>query len=319
MIAEEEPIENDPGARRLNGAMLEHSGLPVERMPGLAAALEGFIAEAPKRLTPLVSRLAAAGAIEPAQSTTLSQALGDCAGLTAAIYVSSEPEARMLIALDERIDDLIVASIFGESVTPRGEERGGAEDDAPRPRTAIEMALVEEFARGLGRAIETGFAPTAPISLSLERLVTLTDAFALGRRDMPAAAARFSLPMSGGVCEGLVLLPQSLLSPFRKALERERVTETPSADRRWSHSMESGLKQTRLPVTAILEDLAMNLGDVANLRIGAVLPLQSGDFDSVRLECAGRGMFLCRLGQGDGRYRLEIETAIAQPLESFPA
>ncbi len=59
----------------------------------------------------------------------------------------------------------------------------------------------------------------------------------------------------------------------------------------------------------------MSLGDVANFEVGGVLPLQSSDFDSVRLECAGRGMFLCRLGQNDGRYRLEIETSLAQPLE----
>lgn len=313
MTDDQDSVDVDPGARRLKGTMLEHSALPVERMPGLAAALEGFVAGAPKSLAPLVSRLPGGGAVEPAQATTLFQAIEDCAGLTAAIYASAETDARMLIALDERIDDLIVASIFGESLAPAGEAETG--EEPPQGRTSIETALVEEFARGLGCAIEAGFAPTAPILLALERIVTLTDAFALGRRDMPAAAARFSLPMLGGTCEGLVLLPQSLLLPLRKELKRERTDETPSADRRWSHSMETGLKQTRLPVTAILEELAMTLGDVANLRVGVVLSLQSGDFDSVRLECAGRGMFLCRLGQGDGRYRLEVEAPIASPHE----
>ena len=50
----------DPGARRLMGSMLEHSGLPIERMPGLAAALEGFIAEAAKTIAPLIGRSPAA-------------------------------------------------------------------------------------------------------------------------------------------------------------------------------------------------------------------------------------------------------------------
>lgn len=312
----EDAADLDPGARRLMGSMLEHSGLPVERMPGLAAALQGFIAEAAKSIAPLVSRPPPVGAIEPVRATTLFRAIADCAGLTAAIYASAEPEARMLIALDERIDDLVVASIFGESVTPN--EGDGEEHDAPRVRTPIEKALVEEFARGLGRALEAGFAPQAPLSLTFEGLSTLNDTFALARRDAPAAAARFSLPMSGGACAGLVLMPQSLLLPLRKELERECAAETPSADRRWSNSMESGLKQTRLPVTAILEELSMRLGDVANFRIGVVLPLHSGDFDSVRLECAGRGMFVCKLGQGDGRYRLEIQASIAEPPEPAP-
>jgi flagellar motor switch protein FliM len=293
--------------------MLENSGLPVERMPGLAAALEGFIAAAPKSLAPLAGRASEPGRIEPPKPTTLFRAIGDCAGLTAAIYVNREPESRMLIVLDERIDDLIVASIFGEGVNLTSDEDAG--EAAPRGRTPIETGLVEEFARGLGHAIEAGFAPTASVSLTFERLLTLTDAFALGRRDMPAAAARFSLPLSGGACEGLVLIPQSLLLPIRKELEREPAAEASSADRRWSNSIETGLKQTRLPLTAILEELTMSLGDVANFRIGGVLSLQSCDFDSVRLECAGRGMFLCRLGQGDGRYRLEIATPLAPPVE----
>ena len=120
--------------------------------------------------------------------------------------------------------------------------------------------------------------------------------------------------MSGGACECLILIPQSLLLPFRKELERE-AAEPPRADRRWSLSMETGVKQTRLPVTAILEEIPMSLGEVAHFRVGEVLPLQTGGFDSVRLECAGRGMFLCKLGQGDGRYRLEIDLPIAQDLE----
>ncbi len=306
------PVEGDAGARRLKGAILENSGFAVERMPGLAAVLEGFIAAAPKSLARLMNHCPDGGEIEPPQPTTLFQAMGDCAGLTAAIYASAEPDSRMLIALDERIDDLIVASIFGESLTPASDAAVG---EAPRGRTAIEMALVEEFARGLGSAIEAGFEPTTPISMPFDRLLTLTDAFALGRRDMPAAAARFTLRLTGGACQGLIIMPQSLLLPIRKELEREPSAKPASVDRRWSDSIESGLRQTRLPVIAILEELSMSLGAVANFRVGEVLALQSGDFDSVRLECAGRGMFLCRLGQSDDRYRLEIAAPLEQTLE----
>ena len=61
----------------------------------------------------------------------------------------------------------------------------------------------------------------------------------------------------------------------------------------------------------------MSLGDIANLRVGGILPLRSNDFDAVRLECSGRGMFLCKLGQGEGRYRLEIASPIAQESDAF--
>ena len=76
--------------------------------------------------------------------------------------------------------------------------------------------------------------------------------------------------------------------------------------------MEVGVQQTRLPVTAVLEEVPMSLGDVANFKVGGLLPLQCNDFTAIRLECSGRGMFSCKLGQADGRYRLEVENAIPQ-------
>jgi flagellar motor switch protein FliM len=301
--------EFDHGARRLEGAMLEHPTLAIERMPGLGYALNRFIAEAPLRLASLMAR-PSGGAIEEVRATTLFQSIGDCSGLTAAIYESAEPEARLMITLDERIDSLIVSSIFGEVVGADSAEKPGSE--AHKPRTAIEVALVEAFARALGEALEAAFASVARITLRFERLATLSDPFALGRRDGEAAAARFSLGMSGGACEGLLLLPQAFLLPFRAELANDPEAEAPAADRRWSRLMEVGVQQARLPVTAVLEEVPMSLGDVANFQVGGLLPLQCNDFTAIRLECSGRGMFTCKLGQADGRYRLEVETLIAQ-------
>ena len=115
MNMEEGTPEFDHGARRLQGAMLEHPSLAIDRMPGLSFALNRFIAEAPTRLASLIARPSCAS-IEEIRTTTLLEAIGECSGLTAAIYASAEPEAQFMIALDERIDSLIISSIFGEAV-----------------------------------------------------------------------------------------------------------------------------------------------------------------------------------------------------------
>jgi flagellar motor switch protein FliM len=305
--------EFDHGARRLQGAMLEQPSLAIERMPGLGYALNRFIVEAPARLASLIASLSS-GAIEEVRATTLFQAIGECSGLTAAVYSSAEPEAQFMIAFDERIDSLIVSSIFGESVSADRSER--ARSETQRSRTAIESALLEAFARALGEGLEAAFASFARLTLSFERLTTIKDAYALRRRDGDAAAARFTLGMNGGACGGLLLLPQAFLLPFRAELANDPEAEALPPDRRWSRLMEAGVQQTRLPVTAILEEVSMNLGDVANFEVGGLLPLQCDDFTAIRLECSGRGMFTCKLGQADGRYRLEVESPIAQGHEA---
>jgi flagellar motor switch protein FliM len=314
MSMEEGTRELDHGARRLQGAMLEHPNLAIERMPGLSFALNHFIAEAPARLASLIARPSSA-TIEEIRATMLFEAIGECSGLTAAIYASAEPEAHVMIALDERIDSLIVSSIFGEAVSAGSSEKLGP--DAERPRTPIEASLIEAFARALGEALETAFASVARVTLAFERLATIQDPFALGRRDGEAAAARFTLGMNGGACQGLLLLPQAFLLPFRAELANDPEAEAPAADRRWSRLMEAGVQQTRLQVTAILEEVPMSLGDVANLQVGGLLPLQCNDFNAIRLECSGRGMFTCKLGQADGRFRLEVESPIPQGREAL--
>jgi flagellar motor switch protein FliM len=313
MSADGGTTELDHGARRLQGAMLEHPNLAIERMPGLGYVLNRFIAEAPARLASLIAR-PSGGAIEEVRATTLFQAIGECSSLIAAIYASAEPEAQLMIAFDERIDSLIVSSIFGESVSGDGSDKAGSETQ--KARTSIEATLVEAFARILGEGLEAAFASVARVTLSFERLTTINDVYALGRRDGDAAAARFTLDMNGGACSGLLLLPQAFLLPFRAELANDPEAEALPPDRRWSRLMEAGVQQTRLPVTAILEEVPMNLGDVANFEVGGLLPLQCNDFSAIRLECSGRGMFTCKLGQADGRYRLEVENPIAQGHEA---
>jgi flagellar motor switch protein FliM len=313
MSTEEGARESDHGARLLQGAMLEHAGLAIERMPGLSFALNRFIAEAPSRLAALIVPPSGA-AIEEIRATTLFEAIEECSGLTAAIYASAEPEARFMIALDERIDELIVSSIFGEAVGADRSDKPGSHEQ--RPRTAIEVSLIEAFARALGEALQAAFAPIARIAFSFERLTAIKDPYALGRRDGEAAAARFTLRMMSGVCQGLLLLPQAFLLPFRTELANNPEADAPAADRRWSRLMEAGVQQTRLPVTAVLEEVPMSLGDVADFRVGGLLPLQCNDFNAIRLECSGRGMFTCKLGQAEGRYRLEVEGPIAQGHEA---
>ncbi len=309
---EEGTREFDHGARKLQGAMLEHPSFAIERMPGLGYALNRFVVEAPARLASLIAR--PSGALEEIRATTLFEAVGECSGLTAAIYASAEPEAHLMIALDERIDSLIVSSIFGEAVDVDRSNKPGSE--AQRPRTAIELSLLEAFARTLGEALEAAFASVARVALSFERLTTIKDQSILGRRDGEAAAAHFTLGMTGGACQGLLLLPQAFLLPFRAELANDPEADTPASDRRWSRLMEAGVQQTRLPVTAILEEVPMSLGDVADFRVGALLPLQCSDFNAIRLECSGRGMFTCKLGQADGRYRLEVGGPISQETDA---
>ena len=303
------PSERDAASngRKLTGSMLDNSGVAIERMPGLTSILELFCASLAGALQPLFGEKPGA-AIEETRAAALFETIAESKGRAAALLRCEELDARLLIILDSNAADFVVDSVFGV------DEETSSEPAPPRiqvrPRTGIETRLLGEFAQSLGRALEAGFAHSARAAFAFEGLQTLADVAILGRRDMPAVATRLRVTTKAGECGCLVLLPQTLLQALRQELAIEPASGAAAADPRWTRQMEVGVTKTRLPVTAIMEELEMTLGDVARFEVGHVLGLRGDGMGRVRLECAGRAMFWGRLGQGQGAYALEIEEAI---------
>lgn len=291
----------------LHGPQSDQPGLSIERMPGLVFALQQFALGVAEALGPLC-KASSPGTIDEVKPTSVFALIGECEGLTSAVLHSAQLDARMLLIFDRRIADTLVTAIFGDEA---GTDGGAAAPARPsRPRTAIENSLIAELARSLGRALDKGFAQNASLGLTFERLETLVDVYALGRRDMPAVAARLTIDTPGGSTPLILLLPQTLLLPIRKNLSFDPGGETSMSDPRWTRQMEVGVTKARIAVTAVLDELEMTLGDIADLAVGKVLNLHGAGMGRVRLECAGREMFWCKLGDGEGRYSLEIEDPI---------
>jgi flagellar motor switch protein FliM len=296
------------GARKLQGAMLDQASLSLERMPGLAVVFEHFAAEAEKRLAALIDGDVKA-AIEETRMAQLFATLLECQGLTAAVFVLGDYDARFLVVFDEATVDVIVHAVFGGEAGPASDPKSPPE--ALAPLSAIETGLVADAARIVGESLAAALAPFLSTRVVFERLTTLVGVHALGRKDMPTVAARLALATDAGDCAGLVVLPLAALSPLRETLALDPTAEAPTVDPGWLHRMEAGVAQARLPIVAILEELPMTLGDVAQFTVGGLLALERAGGGRVRLDCSGRGMFSCKLGERDGRYLLEIDEPIA--------
>jgi flagellar motor switch protein FliM len=297
------PIEDRDIATTAPWLQTSQSDLSIERMPGLGFAIEQFALNISEALAPLY-KASWSGTIDEIKSTTVFQLVGQSEGLTAAVLRCTGTDTRLLLIFDQQVVGALVAAVFG------GEQGAVAPTPANRPPTGIETSLLAELARCLGKALDKGFAQIASLALSFERLETLEDAYALGRRDMPAAVAKLAIETSAGSTTLTVLLPQTLLLPIRKNLSFDPGGDALASDPRWKQQMEARVTKTRVTVTAVLDVFEMTLGDIADLAIGQVLNLHGAGMGRVRLECAGREMFWCKLGDGDGRYALEVEEGI---------
>ncbi len=292
----------------------DHPGVSIERMPGLVFALGQFALNVPEALAPLC-KAHSLGTIDEIKPTNLFELLRDCEDLSAAVLRSVQLDARLLLIFDARIVDTLVNMVFGGEAAANREAAGQARPN--RPLTGIETSLLAELAWSLGKALDKGFAEIANLELIFERLQTLVNVYALGRRDMRAIATRLTIDTPAGPTTLIVLLPQTLLLPIRKNLSFDPGSELSTSDPGWTRQMQVGVTKARIAVTAVLDELEMTLGDIADLAVGRVLALHGAGMGRVRLQCAGREMFWCKLGRGKGRYSLEIEAPVEQEGDSL--
>ena len=290
--------------RKAQDPLLDQNSFSVERLPSLAIVFDQFAASLAAGVAPLC-RSSATFAVEKVETASLFETLGERQGLLAAVLHCAELDARGLVLFDRRFVGGFTHSVFGGDASERREP-------PDRPYTKIEANLIEKVSHLTARAFEAAFAGFAETPFVFERQETLADTQILGRRDMPMIAAHIRFAAPGAVGGLVALFPQTALLPMRQKLSRDPSAEAAAVDPRWAKQMKTGVSFAQIPVKGVLEDFEMNLGEVAELKVGAVLKLRGSGMGRVRLECGGRDLFWCKLGQKDGRYTLEIEDPVAE-------
>ena len=298
-------------ARRPPVSVLDNSGMSIDRLPGLPDLLDRFAADLDEVLEGFFGARPSTTFVD-VEATTSFEALGGWVGRSAATAKTRSVDAQVLVAFDMGVVDFLLASAFrsaSPSIAPE------AAWSSPRqPRTVLERGLVGQFAKMVAGALSASFAASGLDPLDFEDVLTLADALALGRRDIPVAVIRFSVETTAGSNEVNALVPQGLLKPLREK-PAAASTSQGAADNDWSRDLGLGLSRARLPITAVLEEFPMTLGDVAKFHVGQVLELRGGESGRVKVDCGGKRVFSSRLLQQDGKYCLEIEGEIMDEAE----
>ncbi|SRR5579883_242751 len=291
-------------ARRPHDPLVDQSNLSVDRLPGLVIVFDQFAERLAQGLAPLC-RGEALFAVEAIETTSLFDALGECRGLLAGVLHCPDLDARALTIFDRDFAEALAHIAFGAKQPPQTRR-----EKPIRPVTRIEAGLVEKASRAAAEALSAGFAGFTEAAFAFERQEPIADIQLLGRRDMPAVMARLRLLAAGESGRMRVIIPQPTLLPIRTKLAKDPESEAPAIDPRWAKQMKAGVSSALIPITGVLEEFEMTLGEIAELAVGRVLDLPGDGSGRVRLESGGQNLFWCKVVQGEGRYKLEIEEPI---------
>src|SRR5574340_119913 len=130
-----------------------------------------------------------------------------------------------------------------------------------RSFTTIERVLVERLVKLVLGDLTASFDPLTPVTFRFERLETNPRFATIGRPANAAVLARLRVDMEdrGGRLE--VLLPYATLEPVREILLQGFLGEKFGRDAIWEAHLAGQLWNTKVPIQAVLDTVAMPLRD----------------------------------------------------------
>jgi len=175
-----------------------------------------------------------------------------------------------------------------------------------RPYTTIERTLVERLVVVVLADLSAAFAPLADVTFRFERLETNPRFGAVSRLSNAAVLSRLRVDMEdrGGKIE--LLLPYATLEPVRDLLLQQFMGEKFGRDSIWENHLAEELRSTEVALDVVLDQQAMALSDVLNLKIGDQMVLSAAPGAPVRLRCGEVDLFEAELGRREARIAVRI-------------
>jgi len=289
--------------------LLDAAGLSLERLPMLNVLFDRMATACADALRQLATSQAYFS-LSSVENGRIGDALEGYEGMAiAGIFQADSWDSQLIVGFDRDFIYSMIEVLFGAdgSEPPVEDERNF---------TNIEGRVAQLLFEQMAKVLKASFAIVSDTDFNFERQETRMDFAVIGRRNNLAVTAKFLLQALNRGGEMFVIIPQSALTPLRHALSRTTPTESTGRDPKWAQKIREEVSRTAVKVRTILEQRDIDLGEVADLKVGQVLMLRATPSSRLKLESADQPLFWCRLGQADGSYVVCLDDQI-NPQQEF--
>jgi flagellar motor switch protein FliM len=272
----------------------------ADRLPGLPALLEAMAKRCAAELTVIPP-----GAAEVRLVSLETGAVRDAAALeargslTATLRLDAWEKTVSVLADRDSVFAVVELLCGGDGAEPRF----SAQRELTNIEKRISRLFFEKVATGLAAAL-AGLAETEVHVMAVGEKDALD---ALGRPAAAVVMAAFELSVLGRRGRFVLAMPEAALEPIRKELTRAGESAPRAGDLAWAAELEKEVTKAAVVLTVVLDELSMDLGDLARLAPGRILELRASPERPVKLEADGQPLLNCQLGKTKGFYTLRVE------------
>ena len=146
---------------------------------------------------------------------------------------------------------------------------------ARREFTSLETRMSRLFFEKVATGLASVLAGLAKTEVHLRAVGQKAGLDALGHPSAPVVMAAFELSVIGRRGRFMLALPEMALEPVRKELSRGTEVSPGPIDPVWAAELEKEVTKAGVVLTAVLDELQMDLGDLTRLELGRILELKA--------------------------------------------
>jgi flagellar motor switch protein FliM len=216
------------------------------------------------------------------------------------IFKAVEWDHYGLFIADNQLIFSLVDILFGGKKNNKHSKTEG------RAYTSIEQGVVRQLVGIALTDLKESFESLSPVHFTFERMEYDPRFASIARHGDSAILIQIDVDMEdrkGGI---EILFPYDALEPVRELLLQVFVGEQFGTDKDWVTLLRERIMSTELEVEAIIEGRASSIKDIANLKVGNTVLLESSPDDDISLVCKGKTMLTGKLGKQGSKIAVSV-------------
>lgn len=207
-----------------------------------------------------------------------------------------------LIVFDPNLVFLVVDNMFG------GDGRFHTRVEG-RDFSATEQRIIQGMLQVVFKEMGRAWEPVFKLNFEYVRSEMNSQFANIATPSEIVVSTAFTIELGGSQADMHVCFPYSMVEPIRDLLYSTMQSDHLTQDRRWFKLLTRQLQTAEIDLICSLGKATLSLGDVANLRVGDIIPLEVPELIEATVD--GVPVIELQYGIRSGRYAVKVERFIA--------
>jgi len=210
-----------------------------------------------------------------------------------------------LLVFESKLAYALVDSYFGGTDRPYTKIEG-------KEFTRIELSIMEKVMDLALTDLEEAWTPVHKTDISYVRTEVNPQFVGVVPPSDIIISTTFEIELENASGTIALVIPYSTLEPIKNKLNQSFQTESERGDKVWTAMMEEHIRHANANVIVNLGETTITVGDLVNLNVGDVIPLNQDTDAELDLCVEGVAKFKCHFGVSRGNRAIQITKPLTE-------